>query len=53
MKKKLPKKLSLSRETLAQLENSHLADAAGGATRLDCTITVAVDSCCPRSSCYC
>ncbi len=47
MKRKDVKKLSLSRETLSLLDDSRLAEAAGGAT----TPTRCVISCGPHGEC--
>jgi DNA-binding XRE family transcriptional regulator len=51
MMKKAPKKLSISRETLHQLEKDEISKvyAAGTTTEVTC----AIGTCCPKSSCYC
>ncbi|HSN85615.1 MAG TPA: class I lanthipeptide [Thermoanaerobaculia bacterium] len=47
--KRKPKKLTLSRETLIVLDESHLSDVAGGAT-LGCTHT-GQSNCCSGTLC--
>lgn len=45
MKKTAPKKITLSRETLGVLSDSHTLNVLGGATQGPCTGTVKI--CCP------
>ncbi len=53
MKRKDIKKLSLSRETLSALDDSRLADVAGGATTACASkaLTYCVVSCGPHGEC--
>jgi hypothetical protein len=50
--KKNPKKLTLNRETIHQLQNDDLFVVNGGVKTDDFT-TCAVGTCCQRSSCLC
>jgi hypothetical protein len=50
--KRTPKKLTLTRETLQQLQGEDLVVVKGG-VRTDDFTTCAVGTCCARSSCYC
>ncbi|HEV2853419.1 MAG TPA: class I lanthipeptide [Thermoanaerobaculia bacterium] len=47
MKKLKVKKLTLSTETLRNLNESDLKEAAGGVTRFDCTATYVCSGCAP------
>jgi hypothetical protein len=49
--KKTPKKLTLHRETIQQLQSEDLVVVNGGLT--DGDTTCAIGTCCRRSSCFC